>query len=317
VSSNQDEWVAKARVFEHSYNEVLLALKHQDEKLNRTLTALTFLTAAAVALFVNYVLKDLPPVRFPHEPTIPVTTFFFVLFLGAALFALLFALAAIGPSDTLPRLHPKKRGARQWPSLLFYVDIEGNGEWDVYAKRPAAWLQECLARNFHEEAKTLAQRVRYKVARSRESAACLQLAILALTLLGVFSARPLSLGTRWWAAAGLMIGVMVQPIWDGVLMGEYHFKEKRPFSERGWSFTWVALALAGATTTVVTAPSTHGHWWAIGAALGTIVATRFSLAHGAIVVRLRKGGKARCLAWLMLPATALAGVAMPLLAWLA
>ena len=40
-------------VFARSYDEVLAALKHQDDKLNRTLTALAFLTAAGVALFAR------------------------------------------------------------------------------------------------------------------------------------------------------------------------------------------------------------------------------------------------------------------------
>ena len=46
----KDEWTGRAEIFEHSYDEVT-ALKHQDDKLNRTLTALAFLTAAGIALF--------------------------------------------------------------------------------------------------------------------------------------------------------------------------------------------------------------------------------------------------------------------------
>src|SRR4051794_32943287 len=40
-----EEWEKRADVFARSYDEVLAALKHQDDKLNRTLTALAFLTA--------------------------------------------------------------------------------------------------------------------------------------------------------------------------------------------------------------------------------------------------------------------------------
>jgi hypothetical protein len=38
--------------FKESYNEPLLFLKHQDDKINRVLTALAFLTAAGVTLYI-------------------------------------------------------------------------------------------------------------------------------------------------------------------------------------------------------------------------------------------------------------------------
>jgi hypothetical protein len=72
-------WPAKAAIFEKSYDEVLTALKHQDDKLNRTLTAIAFLTAAGVTLFANLAVKIAPPVRFP-ESAWNVTSFFFLTF---------------------------------------------------------------------------------------------------------------------------------------------------------------------------------------------------------------------------------------------
>lgn len=302
MSTDQPEWGKKAEVFKHSYTEVLLALKHQDEKLNRTLTALAFLTAAAVTLFVNYAVKH-PAVRFPDEPPIPVTTFFFVTFLGSALFALLFALAAIGPSDALPRVRRKERSPSDYPSLLFYARIGHDNQWGTYVAKDAAWLEERLARSFHTEAEILSQRIDYKIARSREAGACLQLAMLALILLGVFAARPLSAKAQWWIAAAVMTGVLVQPFWDALLMWHFQFKDENPLTDRAMSYVWVGIAVLASAAAVFSAPWTLGHWWAISAALGTIVATRFSLAQGRPIARV------------VLPATAVGAVAAAVLAW--
>jgi hypothetical protein len=59
-----DPVLAKWAIFQHSYDEVLAALKHQDDKLNRTLTALAFLTAAGVGLYTRFGAGPLPPVGF-------------------------------------------------------------------------------------------------------------------------------------------------------------------------------------------------------------------------------------------------------------
>ena len=42
----------REKVFSKSYDEVLLLLKHEDDKINRVLTALAFLTAAGVTLYI-------------------------------------------------------------------------------------------------------------------------------------------------------------------------------------------------------------------------------------------------------------------------
>jgi len=316
MSESKDPWELKSEVFEKSYDEVLAALKHQDDKLNRTLTALAFLTAAAIALFTNYASK-LHTVRFQHEPPIPVTTFFFVVFLGAALFALLFALAAIGPSDALPKLEWPQRERQKKPekgpkqgqqkesreSLIFYARILNDPKWDTYIKQDPSWLRETLASNLHAEAKLLSHRVAYKVARSRESSACVQLAVLALILLGVFAARPMSLSTRWWVASALLITVLIQPFWDALMMWWFKFKEdKNPLTERWRTYACVGVGVAASTVALATAPWLHGHWWAIGAALGTILTTRLTLAHAELAI-------------VLLPATAAGAVAAAVLAW--
>lgn len=275
-------WEAKGRVFEKSYDEVLAALKHQDDKLNRTLTAIAFLTAAGVAIFANVAGKSAPS-RFTGELAVQATTFFFIVFLVSVVFALVFALAAIGPSEALPRLAwsspPPRTADGTWPSLLFYARILNDAAWGSYVNRDVLWLEEALARAFHEESRNLAQRVDFKVARSRESGAFVQLAVLSLSLLGIFSVGHLSLNAKWWIAAGLLIAMLALPLWDGFLMRTFNFKNKRQMQERMSAYLAAAGSAVFGAVLLVTAPEWHSHWWAIFYTLGTILATRLAIAY--------------------------------------
>lgn len=273
-------WAGKGRVFEYSYDEVLSALKHQDDKLNRTLTAIAFLTATGVAIFVG-ISSKVPAPRFAAEPRLVVTTFFFVVFLSSVVFALVFALAAIGPSEALPRLRwraPEEK-IDKWPSLLFYARIVHDGKWPSHLRAPLSWLDKSLAMSFHDEALTIARRVDFKVARSRESGACVQLAVLSLSLLGLFSLVDLSLATRWWIASGLLIGMLALPLWDGFLMLVFNFKPPKQMRERATAYAAVAIGAIFGTVLLVTAPSLHSHWWALAYVLATILMTRLAVAH--------------------------------------
>src|ERR1700694_2601919 len=189
------DWKARAEVFEHSYEEVLAALKHQDEKLNRTLTAIAFLTAAGVTLYTT-VGKNVSLTYDGMSANVP--TFFFVLFLVLVVLALVSALAAIGPSTPL---RDKSDYQGKSGSLIYYEFIRRDEEWPKYIDWAPAQLYEKLAKNFHNESLTIARRVRYKVARSRESGSFVQLVIISLSLLGIFSVESFSASTRWWIAS--------------------------------------------------------------------------------------------------------------------
>jgi hypothetical protein len=273
------DWKGIADVYEKSYDEVLSALKHQDDKLNRTLTAIAFLTAAGVALFVNAI-KISPPVHF-GESTWSVTSFFFLIFLGAVVFALLFALTAIGPNRALPRLGRRpQRGPEEWPSLIFYQRIVLDAGWDSrIAEKDADWLQQCLARNFHNEAKTIGKRVEYKVAGSRQSGACVQMALLALSLLGIFSITQISIERRWWIAAVLITLVLVLPLLDAAHMWKFQFPEASGLAERKLSYGLVATTAVFGILLLFTAPHTHRHWWAILYCLVAVFAIRLAFVH--------------------------------------
>ncbi len=301
-----EEWKAVAQVYEKSYDEVLSALKHQDDKLNRTLTAIAFLTAAGIALFANVAVKISPPVRFDESPR-DVTSFFFLVFLGSVGFALMFALTAIGPNRALPGMRGRNRqGSRrleEWPSLLFYARIIKDPGWDTRIKeKKPQWLYKCLAQNLHAEAKTIGHRVDYKVAGSRQSAAFVHIALLALALLGIFSTQQFGVNKRWWIAATLLSIVLALPLLDRLLMGLFGFPTSSSLRWQWLSYFLALVAAVSGSVLLFAAPSWEAHWWAIFYCLGAVLCIRLAYVHELV-------------ARVALPTTASAGIACVLLAW--
>jgi hypothetical protein len=255
----------KVEVFEKSYSEVLAALKHQDDKLNRTLTALAFLTAAGVAIYVNL---DDGKAAVKFADTGPsVGAVLFVVFMAAVALALLSALSAIGPGK------PLESGGDTGRSLLFYPAI-ARREWTSVRDKSATQLTWELTDNYHHEAREIAYRTRYKVARARESGAFVQLAIVSLTLLGIFETRPLSVTTRWWIAAGLITVVLLAQFMELVQMKGHKFDGAR----WGPTYIWLLIAVILAAAMLVRAQAIIDDYWeALGYALGVLLLSRLAI----------------------------------------
>jgi hypothetical protein len=265
-------------VFKLGYAEVLAALKHQDEKINRTLTALAFLTAAGVALYTQLRPKaqDPPatPLQFDHAgPEIPAVMF--VIFLVAVAFALLTALAAIGPSGRLRFGDPDDPVPEDKRSLLYHTSIArgGSQKWDEYLTWKPENLEDKLAKNLHRETRLLARRIEYKMARARESGAFVQIAILALALLGIFQASGLSASTRWCIAAWFLALALLVPFWELGAMCVHRLD--RPW-ERRWFLAYLVLAFPVGMGIVMLFFAPHRHWEALGYALFTVLLSRFA-----------------------------------------
>jgi hypothetical protein len=255
----------QAAAFEKSYGEVLAALKHQDDKLNRMLTALAFLTAAGVAIFVNLD-KGNPAVRFADTGP-SVGAILFVLFMSAVALALLSALSAIGPGKPLASDQDTRT------SLLFYPLIARDG-WDAMKSKDDDGLENELADNYHHEARNIAYRVRYKVARARESSAFVQLAIVALALLGIFETRPLSMTARWWIAAGFITVVLPSQFVELMQMVHHRYGKAR------WSpiYTWLLVAVILVAAMLIRAQAVVDDYWeALGYALAVLLLSRLAI----------------------------------------
>jgi hypothetical protein len=216
----QSVWRARADVYEHSYNEVLAFLKHQDEKIGRVLTALAFLTAAGVALFALSTRPSHPLIF--DKSNIDVGDFFFAVFTVSLLLSLLAILAAVDPTTQTPRF--LSAGA-SGESIIFYSWIYKavrNGTW-LKADQDVEDLNERLARSFHRDAMELARRAEHKVSRFADSRAFVHIAIVALALLGLARIDGFDIHWRSWILASVLSGVGVLPIWDIALAMHYGF----------------------------------------------------------------------------------------------
>jgi hypothetical protein len=265
-----------AKVFEKSYGEVLAALKHQDDKLNRVLTALAFLTGAAVALMLNVKnVEGATPMKLGTGPEAADVAF--VVFIGAVVIALALALAAVGPSS--PLAFPK-RGGGDPDSLLFWGEIARDDKWDDRMTADAATLEKAYVKDLHEETRGIAQRTRYKVSRARESSAFVYVAIVCLGLIGIFGTGALSVEARWWVATALLTVALVLPLVDGLHMKLSAFPE----SGTGKAYFLLGVAVV-ATVLLLVLGETDGHQQtALFTALAVLLLERLALVRATFAI---------------------------------
>jgi hypothetical protein len=255
-------------VFEKGYGEVLAALKHQDDKLNRVLTALAFLTGAAVALMLNVRnVEGDSPMRLGTGPEAADVAF--IAFLGAAVIALALALAAIGPSS--PLTFPRRRDDPD--SLLFWGEIARDDNWGRHLTKDAADLEKAYIKDLHEETRGIAQRTRYKVSRAREASAFVYVAIVCLALIGIFGTGALSQDARWWVASSVLTLALLLPFLDGLHM------KLTAFPEEGATMAYVLLAVAVIPTAVllILGETADHQQPALYTALGVLLLSRLAL----------------------------------------
>lgn len=199
------------RGFKAAYDEPLLFLKHQDDKINRVLTALAFLTAAGVALYVFSVTH--PKLRVPQfsNASISVDDYFFGCFVIGLFFAVSLSIIALDPTSFTPRFVDDPQ---QPDSVLYYRSI-------------AAWTKEAwenpseeydfekeLARSFHVDTRRLSFRAIHKVRRFGQANAFVQFTVVSLALLGLMTLGSLSVGERWAAVTTLLIIYTLLPTID-------------------------------------------------------------------------------------------------------
>jgi hypothetical protein len=271
-----DTWQDRGDIFKVSYQEVLLALKHQDDKVNRMLTGIAFLTAAGITLYSRF--SELPSLRFDGQP-LSVPTFLFLAFISSVALALALTLAAIGPSSNFAQ-HNSKR----LPSLLYFATISADKEWPQRIENDPAALTKMLAENYHAEARELARRVNYKILRAREASAFLHIVVASLGLLGIFSLQDVGSATRWWVASSFVILLLALPLWDLFRMRQSDFEENLEF--KGKAYRRLAWAICLVAILLILGEIVGWHWWAIGYALGVLLASRLALARTKEAIRL-------------------------------
>ncbi|QHT54679.1 hypothetical protein GXP71_00215 [Cellulomonas sp. H30R-01] len=178
-----------------SYGEVLDAVKHQDDKIGRLLTGLSFLTAATLSLAAlggaNYVTRQF------HIA--PFTTPLALIALGAFIVGMVFAVVLLLAAFSTPlRLPGQQRTAPRTPSVdwsngvkgspvYFYEIIRLSREhWQKKMTSDSAEQDEGLLRervgSLIDETHNLAARATYKHERITEATAVVVAALLALLL---------------------------------------------------------------------------------------------------------------------------------------
>ncbi|HEY7875716.1 MAG TPA: hypothetical protein VIG64_11410 [Actinomycetota bacterium] len=273
--TRRDEWQAKTEIFKVSYDEVLSAVKHHDDKLNRMLTGIAFLTAAGITVYTQLRDSDdfLPLMTFDRT-SLDVSTFFFIAFLVSVALALLLTLAGLGPTSHFGSRDPAEK--QDYSLIYFALIAEDKGKkWAHLIDRESAVLREALARNYHREAQDISRRVEYKIARTREASAFLHLVVSSLGLMGIFSLTDLGAEARWWIATGFLLFLMLLPVWDMWRMTQSRFTLSLSLTSA--SYVLLLVTILATALLLVFGHQLGWSWWAVGYALGALLFSRMAL----------------------------------------
>ena len=176
-----------------TYQEVLDAIKHQDDKINRFLVAIAFLTTGAIAYVLKAELLDVRFVAGPHK--IPLIAIAAGIYLAATIIAVVLLLMALSTELKLPGAKPKDtEDAKLHESLLYFHMIGSQPlrswftRWDLQVDE----LEATLRKQYLREAHNLSERARVKDGLTDEAAAAYIYALMWLAvglLLGTYTSQ--------------------------------------------------------------------------------------------------------------------------------
>lgn len=170
---------SKLDLLELSYKEVLDATKHQDDKVGRFLTAVSFLVIGAITLGTK---PELMAVRYQLEPSrapVPLPACLLILFFMFIAMSLVFLVTAMGA-----RLHvPDAR------SHLFFLSIadRSDDEWTEMWSPPSRILASMFRAEYRREILNIASRAKRKYQRTFWAGISLQVAVLCLGLAAILA----------------------------------------------------------------------------------------------------------------------------------
>lgn len=183
----------KTDLLEFTYKEVLDATKHQDDKVGRLLTAISFLTAGALAL-ANLAGGKTVAARFEVQPfRLPVGMFCLTFFLLAVFVTVVLLIASIATPLRLPGHTPATKHRAQnsegpvqgiKTSQLYFAEIakvsvnQWKYKWEGSADNLRKERLETLVRETHN----LSVRTNFKYDRTTEAIAVFSAALLAFAL---------------------------------------------------------------------------------------------------------------------------------------
>jgi hypothetical protein len=244
-----------------SYDEVLDATKHQDDKVGRFLTAIAFLTTGAISFATGPEVLD---TRYDLDGAVHLPAVFLVAFFLLSLLTVLLLVLALGPNVSLPR---RWAGAGSPSSRLFFLSISADAPaaWDARWRGRAGEERADLYASLPSEIHNIATKTDFKYGRTSEARAAFTMALVALALaltLGLvasigdptgaalaWSARPRGLAAGILAASALLLG------YDWIRLDQSIDARLSPVLwPQTRSLYWFALAAAAFTGTVVALP---------------------------------------------------------------
>ena len=181
--SEDQELTDKLKLLQDSYKEVLDATKHQDDKVGRFLTAVSFLIGGSIALGTR---TDLVQAAYqlearPAQPTL-LPAYLLSLFLLFIVVGLLLLVTGLGA-----RLYrPGERHGTTDSHLFFFSIAEAyerdSTEWQRLWSGDSRSVGQSLTHEYQREIVNIARRARLKYQRTLYAGALLQFAILFLVL---------------------------------------------------------------------------------------------------------------------------------------
>jgi hypothetical protein len=175
-------------MIQFTYKEVLDATKHQDDKIGRVITAVSFLTAASLAL-AGLASAGLLSRNFDVAPlTVPIAVIALGLFLVGVVFTVVVLVAGLGTPLRLPGLARSSTAPVRWASHeaqaspLYFAEISKLtlAEWTLKWRADTDALKSEQFDSLIGETHNLAVRTNFKYDRFREAIAIFSLAFVSL-----------------------------------------------------------------------------------------------------------------------------------------
>lgn len=175
--------VRKLELLEKGYDEVLDAVKHQDDKIGRLLTGLSFLTAATLAVAglggAQYVTR-----RFAVGSSggVPLALVFLGIFVAGVIVSVSFLLGAFSTPLRLPGQRTEGKGGE---STIYFFNIarQSLDDWNRRLKSMTlSDLEDARETEFVHETHNLAARAKYKHDRVSEATTIVFTSMLPLVL---------------------------------------------------------------------------------------------------------------------------------------
>lgn len=183
-NAQAEDEALKRTLLKISYDELLDATKHQDDKIGRILTGIAFLTAAVLA-FANQSGVGISTRFDLIDRDVPLLAYAVGAFLSGVVISVSLLLSSLTTGLTLPGSKAPKAWTpddKKKSSLIYFYSIARvpKGVWQARWQEPATTLRADLDKAYVEETFNLALRTNHKYTRTNEAVAVLAFTLFSL-----------------------------------------------------------------------------------------------------------------------------------------